>query len=50
MSHFGINKTYELVIKKYYWLTFRQDDEAYIKDCDIYLASKIVKHKPFSDF
>ena len=34
-GHFGINKTKELIGRKYYWPSLRKDVEAYIKGCDI---------------
>ena len=48
-SHFGINKTKKLIGRKYYWPDLRKDIEAYVKDCDICLNSKMVKHKPYRD-
>ena len=48
-GHFGINKTKDLVGRKYYWLSLRMDIETYIKRCDICLASKAVCHKPYRD-
>ena len=41
-GYFGIDKTQELVAKKYYWETFRHNVEVYVRDCDICLASKTV--------
>ncbi len=48
-GHFGIEKTRELIARKYYWPTLRRDVEAYIKGCDVCLASKAVRHKPYED-
>ena len=48
-GHFGIKKIRELVAQKYYWPTLRADIKSYVKECNIYLASKIVKHKLYSD-
>ena len=48
-GHFGIDKTRELIARKYYWPTLRQDVEAYVKGCDVCLASKAVRHKPYGD-
>ena len=48
-GHFGIEKTRELLAKKYYWLTLRHNGEAYVKGCDVCLASKAVRHKPYGD-
>ncbi len=48
-GHFGIEKTRELIARKYYWPTLRRDVEAYVKGCDVGLASKAVCHKPNGD-
>lgn len=44
-GYFGINKTRKLVARKYYWKTLFQDVKSYIQGCNIYLTSKVVKHK-----
>ena len=46
---FGIKKTRELLTRKYHWPTLRHNVEAYIKSCDVCLASKAVRHKPYGD-
>ena len=48
-SHFEIKKTRELVTQKYYQSIRYHNIEAYLKDCDVYLASKMVKHKSYRD-
>ena len=48
-GHFGIKKTCKLVAQKYYWPTFHHNVEAYVKGCDICLALKVVRHKPYGD-
>ncbi len=48
-GHFGIDKTRELIAQKYYWPTLRRDVEAYVIGCDVCLASKAVRYKPYSD-
>ncbi len=48
-GHFGIGKTRELIARKYYWSFLRTDVEAYVKACDVCLASKAVRHKPYGD-
>ena len=48
-GHFGIEKTRELLAWKYYWPTLRHDVKAYVKGCDVCLASKTVRHKPYGD-
>ena len=47
--HFGIDKTRELIGRKYYWPSPRRDVESYVRGCDVCLASKTVKHKPYGD-
>ncbi len=47
--YFGIEKTRKLIAKKYYWPMLRQDVKAYVKGCDVCLASKTVHHKPYGD-
>ncbi len=48
-GHFGIEKTRKLIARKSYWPTLRRDVEAYIKGCDVFLASKAVCYKPYGD-
>ena len=48
-GHFGIDKTRELVGRKYYWPSLRRDVESYVRGCDVCLASKAVRHKPYGD-
>ena len=48
-EHFSINKTKELVGRKYYWPSLQKDVEAYVKGCDVCLGLKAVKHKPYED-
>ena len=49
VRHFGIDKTRELVGRKYYWPSLRKDVENYVKGCDICLTSKAVRHKSYRD-
>ena len=48
-DHFGIEKTRELVTRKYYWPMLRHDVNDYVKGCNVCLASKAVRHKPYGD-
>ena len=48
-DHFGIEKTQELVVQKYYWPTFCHDVNDYVKGCDICLALKTVQYKSYGD-
>ena len=49
VGHFGIDKTRELVGRKYYWPSLKKDVKNYIRGCDICLASKAICHKPYKD-
>ena len=48
-GHFGIDKTRELVGRKYYWPSLRRDVKSYVRGYNICLASKAVRHKPYDD-
>ena len=48
-NYFGVDKTRELVNRKYYWPSLKKDVESYVKGCDVCLASKTVRHKPYGD-
>ena len=48
-SHFGIDKTQELMARKYYWPTLHRNVKTYVKGCDMYLASKVLRYKPYGD-
>ena len=47
--NFDINKTKELTSQKYYWPNLKKNVEAYVKDCNICLALKIVRYKPYNN-
>ena len=49
VGHFGIEKMRELVAWKYYWKTLCYDVKEYVRGCDVYLALKVIKHKPYGD-
>ena len=48
-GHFSIDKTRELIGRKYYWLSLKSNVESYVRGCDICLALKVVRHKPYGD-
>ena len=48
-GHFGIEKTRELLIWKYYQPTLKPNVEAYVKGCDVCFALKAIRHKPYSN-
>ena len=49
VDYFGIEKTHELIARKYYWPILRRDVEDYVRSWDVCLASKAVRHKPYGD-
>ena len=49
VGHFGIEKTRELVGRKYNWPSLRKDVENYVRGCDVCLASKAVRYKPYDN-
>ncbi len=48
-GYFGIEKTWKLIARKYYWPTLQRDIEAYVKGCNVCLASKAIYHKPYGN-
>lgn len=49
VGYFRINKTPEVIIKKYYWPTLRRNIEVYVTSCDIFLVLKTIKYKIYND-
>ena len=49
VGHFGIDKTRELVSRKYYWPSLRRDVKSYVRGCNVCPTSKSVRHKPYGD-
>ena len=49
VEYFGINKTKDLVGRKYYWPSLWRDIKAYVKGCGVCLGLKAVRHKPYGD-
>ena len=48
-GHFGIKKIWEFFFQKYYWLTLHHDVDNYVRGCNVCLALKAVRHKPYDD-
>ena len=49
VEYFDIDKIRELIGQKYYWPSFRKNIKAYIKNYDICLGLKTVRHKSYND-
>lgn len=43
-----MKKTWELIVRKYYWSILIANIDSYVKGYDIYLALKLEKYKPYS--
>ena len=48
-GHFVIKKTCKLLIQKYYWLTLYHNIEIYVNACNVCLALKKFRQKPYGD-
>ena len=48
-GHFGIDKTKDLIGRKYYWPSLQKDILTYVKGCDICLGSKAVSNKSYGN-
>ena len=48
-GHFGIEKTQELIARKYHWDTLKVDVEKYVNGCDICMRAKSKRHKPYGN-
>ena len=48
-GHFEIEKIQKLVTQKYYWPMLRHDVKDYVRGCNVYLASKAIRHKPYEN-
>ena len=48
-GHFGVTKTLELLQRKYYWNSMRNDVKTHIKTCDICQRLKSKRHRPYGD-
>lgn len=48
-NHLGVDKIWELIDQKCYWLSFCHNVEAYVTGCNICLALKAVRYKSYGD-
>ena len=48
-GYFSTKKTCKLLTWKYFWPSLQHNVKAYIKGCDVCLASKVVRHKLYND-
>ena len=48
-DHFGLDKTFELLQKKYYWADCDKQTNEYVKTCDICQRIKASRHKSYDE-
>ena len=49
-GHFSIKKIHELIAQKYYWPSLCHNVQDYMKECNVYLVLKTVRHKFYGNF
>ena len=47
--HFGVDKTLELMSRKYYWSSMKADVKEYVDTCDICQRVKVKRHCPYGE-
>ena len=48
-GHFGVSKTQELLMRKFYWLTIKKDVKEYVDSCDICQRMKARRHRRYGE-
>ena len=48
-GHFGVEKTYELLHRKYYWPKMKAAVEEHCKSCEICQRTKTLRHRPYGE-
>jgi len=48
-GHFGVERTRELISRKYFWPKLTDDIAAYIRTCDICQRTRVHRHKPYGE-
>ncbi len=48
-GHFGIDKTLELMSRKYYWDSIKTDVKEYVDSCDVCQRVKVKRHRPHGE-
>ena len=48
-GYFGVEKTHELLYRKYYWPKMRSAVEDYCKICEICQRTKTLRHRPYGE-
>ena len=48
-GHFGVDKTLELMGRKYYWSSMKADVKEYVDTCDVCKRVKVKRHRPYGE-
>ena len=48
-GHFGVEKTTELIGRKYFWQNMKGDIKEYVNTCDICQRVKVKRHRPYGE-
>ena len=48
-GHFGVEKTSELIGRKYFWKSMKADIKEYVDSCDICQRVKVKHHRPYGE-
>ena len=48
-GHFGVDKTVDLIQRKFYWPACAEQVRSYVKTCDICQRTKVHRHKPYGE-
>ena len=48
-GHFGVEKTSELIGRKYFWKSMKADVKEYVNTCDICQRVKVKRHRPYGE-
>lgn len=49
IGQFKVEKTWELIARKYYWAMLWRDVQTYVQSCNVCLALKAVEYKSYRD-
>ena len=48
-GHFGVDKTLELIARKFYWRSLAKEVKEYVATCDICQRVKVARHRPYGE-
>ena len=48
-GHFGVEKTIELITRKFYWPRLAKDVKEYVATCDVCQRVKVTRHRPYGE-